>query len=406
MISVEDKLQENRWIGPGFNLLRHALALAILLHHCRVAVFGLFGRAELVKDESQPGMAVFLPKAAPGDSYESLKGTGLWAMDRMHLSDIVTELLRPGLFSLVGMFFVLSGFLVAGSAMRNSNIPSFVGNRVLRIVPALAVEVTLCALILGPIFTHLPLQDYLSNGQFFRYFGNILGHVTFELPGVFVTNPWPLMVNANLWTLPWELWCYVLMLSMMVLGLFAPQGRYRRAMSAIALVIILAMTLWNYLNPEMFNVRQDTTRFAGWYIVFLFLVGVYLRLIARHLPLHGGLFLVAAAAYYVMTVMNVLGPLSGVFLAYCTVYIGMMRFDWFDRIMKHDLSYGIYLYGFPITQMLVALIVPMVSGSRVVSFALIAPLVVVLTASFALISWIYIERPALRLRRLYQKPAL
>ena len=43
-------------------------------------------------------------------------------------------------------------------------------------------------------------------------------------------------------------------------------------------------------------------------------------------------------------------PLAGIFLTYCTVYIGMQSFAAFDRLFRQDLSYGIYLYGFPITQ--------------------------------------------------------
>lgn len=48
--------------------------------------------------------------------------------------------LRPALFSLVGMFFALSGFLVTGSAFRNPKVKVFFANRALRILPALTVD--------------------------------------------------------------------------------------------------------------------------------------------------------------------------------------------------------------------------------------------------------------------------
>ncbi len=75
--------------------------------------------------------------------------------------------------------------------------------------------------------------------------------------------------------------------------------------------------------------------------------------------------------------------------------------------MKQDLSYGIYLYGFPMTQAVVALLLPpsWATPRREVSFAVIFPLVLLLTGSFASLSWDYIEKPALRLRHLWvRKP--
>jgi peptidoglycan/LPS O-acetylase OafA/YrhL len=89
---------------------------------------------------------------------------------------------------MVPAFFALSGFLVTGSALRLRATAPFLTFRVLRILPALLVEVTLSALILGALFTTLPLKSYFSDPQFFRYFGNIVGLITFHLPGVFESN--------------------------------------------------------------------------------------------------------------------------------------------------------------------------------------------------------------------------
>ncbi len=61
--------------------------------------------------------------------------------------------------------------------------------RALRLIPALAVEVTLSALLLGAFFTTLPLGRYLSSPELISYFGNVVGLVHFTLPGVFEHNP-------------------------------------------------------------------------------------------------------------------------------------------------------------------------------------------------------------------------
>ncbi len=374
MTTLEDALKRHRGIGPGFHMLRHLLSLLILAHHCRVAVFGVHF------DDSYAKGAALTASVAAGLSWGHL----------------VVELLRPGLFALVGMFFALSGFLVVGSALRTASVRVFFANRALRILPALSVEVTLSAFILGPLVTSLPWSAYFSDGKFFAYFGNIVGEVTFLLPGVFLGNPWPQIVNANLWTLPSEFWCYLFMLALLGSGLIL---RHRW----ITLAVLAAAALWlglEAVDGRHFSIRDDSTHFTKWYIVMMFFFGTILFTNAKRVVLHPLLFVASAGLYYGLTLFDRLGPLSGICLAYCTVYIGMLSFAWFDRLLPVDLSYGIYLYGFPITQAVIFFLLPHLAGWSVVArFLVVLPLVVGLTAVFSYVSWTYIEKPALALRR-------
>jgi peptidoglycan/LPS O-acetylase OafA/YrhL len=375
--TLDQALRANRGVGPGFHMLRHALAVVILAHHCRVAVFGV----ETTAAYAGKGSLVAVSDAA---------GAGL------HLGPILTELLRPGLFALVGMFFALSGFLVTGSSLRNNSVKVFFANRALRILPALSVEVSLSALVLGPLVTILPLSEYFSDFQFFRYFGNIVGHVTFQLPGVFAHNPWPNMVNANLWTLPPEFWCYFLMFAAMVTGVVLQPKRIN-AMVCLALVLAIILGI---ADPGRFSIREDNTHFTVGYIVLMFFFGVVFFVNADRIVMDKWLALACAAGYYVLTLFDTLGALSGVFLTYCTVYVGMMKFPTFDRLLKNDLSYGIYLYGFPITQAAIFFLLPLIGGlPHVAQYLVILPITVALTALFSTLSWKYIEKPALGLRK-------
>ncbi len=374
---LDQALAANKGVGPGFHFLRHALAIVILAHHCRVAVFGLGLNA---------GVAGYV------------KGAPFYRQLAAHLSPglLFIELSRPALFALVGVFFALSGFLVYGSATRLRNIGSFFANRALRLLPALTVEVFLSALILGPLVTELPLGTYFSEPQFFRYFGNIVGEVTFTLPGVFLRNPWPDMVNANLWTLPPELGCYLLMLAMMATGL---TGR-KRLMGAMVLVAVAALQVCEIVAPDALPVRADSTHFTAFFIVFLFVAGAAFFANADLVPLHPILFVGAGSVYWLLMLTGVLQFLGGVLLTYCMVVIGMTRFGWFDRLVKLDLSYGIYLYGFPITQGMIFALHPFLKGlARPGEYAIIFTLVVGATALFATASWVYVEKPALGLRR-------
>ena len=373
-MTLKDILDRNRGIAPGFHMLRHLLAFTILAHHCRVAVFGVHYDS----------------------SYEKGAAVSSAFLARLSGGELIVELFRPGLYALVGMFFALSGFLIAGSALREARIGTFFAARAFRILPALSVEISLSALVLGPLVTTMPLSHYFSNWRFFRYFGNIVGEISYQLPGVFLGNPWPKVVNANLWTLPAEFWCYFLVLFMMWTGLIV---QHRRISMIVLATIVLAACLSLY-DPVTFSVRSDSTRFAVWYIVVMFFLGVVFFLNARWIPYHPAIFLISGASYYAMTLFDLMGPVSGLFLMYCTAFIGATPFPIFDKILKQDLSYGIYLYGFPITQALVHYLGPALLGfGPAVRFGFIFPIVFSVTTLFSLVSWIYIEKPALQLRK-------
>ena len=337
MMTLEEALKQNRGVGPGFHMLRHLLSLVIVAHHCRAAIIG----------------------EQTVNTYE--KGAALTTSVASHLTwgQLLVEFMRPGLFALVGMFFALSGFLVFGSAVRNSDIRVFFANRALRILPALTVEVTLSALVLGPLVTTLPLSDYFADPKFFSYFGNIVGHITFLLPGVFETNPWPDIVNANLWTLPPEFWCYFLMLLLMWTGAIV---RHKWLTYAIVIALLVCSIL---SFSGLINIRAKATHFKDWYLVLMFFFGVLLYVNSRFVMLHPIIFIASALGYYLMMALNYFGPLSGFLLAYCTVYIGFMSFPKFDRLVSMDLSYGTYLYGFPITQGVIYFMQPHLSGVSV-----------------------------------------
>ncbi|HEX4183671.1 MAG TPA: acyltransferase, partial [Caulobacteraceae bacterium] len=165
-ISLEQRIADTRGRSTGFDYMRIILASAVVLWHSFTTAYGNDFAYGFLTTSWRPAVAVIVP-----------------------------------------MFFALSGFLVAGSLFRNS-VLSFVGLRVIRIVPALAVETLLSAIILGPLLTTVPIGRYFSSPTFFKYLCNILGWIHYQLPGLFLTNPVANRVNGQLWTVPWELWCY------------------------------------------------------------------------------------------------------------------------------------------------------------------------------------------------------
>ena len=98
-------------------------------------------------------------------------------------------------------------------------LKDFLLNRSIRIVPALAIDIFVSALLLGPLLTTKPLPEYFSGKEFSHYFLNIIGFIHYELPGVFDSNPFAHQVNGSLWTVPYEIGCYALMSGLILFGL-------------------------------------------------------------------------------------------------------------------------------------------------------------------------------------------
>jgi peptidoglycan/LPS O-acetylase OafA/YrhL len=164
------------------------------------------------------------------------------------------------------MFFSLSGFLVAGSLQRCPTLISFYGLRILRIIPALGVEVFISALLFGPLLSTVDYRAYFGQAEFYSYFLNIIGDIHYRLPGVFAENPMPAVVNGQLWTVPFELECYVALGGLAVIGIL--RARY------LLLATVTggqALWIWEALRRGDIGAAHGA---AGPVLVLYFLTGV------------------------------------------------------------------------------------------------------------------------------------
>lgn len=85
-------------------------------------------------------------------------------------------------------------------------------------------------------------------------------------------------------------------------------------------------------------------------------------------------------------------------------YIGMCSFKSWDKAVKSDFSYGIYLYHFPIIQALIASNSAwLLKLSLPLQLLIVFPFALLISALVASASWRFVERPALALRKTYAK---
>lgn len=110
----------------------------------------------------------------------------------------------------VKIFFLLGGYFISRSWMSDPCLQRYGIKRIFRIFPPLIVYVLLATFIIGPLLSELTVKEYFVNPQTYIYLKNILLYPIYALPGVFVTNPYPNAVNGSLWTLPVEIFLYIL----------------------------------------------------------------------------------------------------------------------------------------------------------------------------------------------------
>jgi peptidoglycan/LPS O-acetylase OafA/YrhL len=350
-------LDAHKGFGPGFDFARVALAFSVLLWHSGAIVTG--------------------DNSFTGDRY-------YWIWDD----------------AILPMFFGLSGFLIAGSAQRLS-LRNFLINRGLRIVPALAVEITLSALVLGPLLTAFPLHEYFTTSSFYIYFFNIFGWVHFHLPGLFLTNPRANLVNSSLWTVPFEFLCYGAMSFLIVTGLV----RSGITLLVMAFVFVALGTAYQiglvpahggagkimnmvFLNQGSALLPSFLLGAAGYALRYRIpydvriLVGCVAITAALSVLGDGRLWEIAAFAFVACPIF-----------IYVVLFIGLTPIGKIPFFSRGDYSYGIYLYGYPLQQALMAIF----PGLKSVPLHMAAS--ATLATLFATFSWHFIEKPILRVRK-------
>lgn len=286
----------------------------------------------------------------------------------------------------VGAFFAMSGFLVTSSWLRNSSASAYVRNRILRIFPGLLVCVLITVCAVGPIVTSVDLSSYVRDHSTRSYLihNTLLYDVRFNLPGVFAANPYPGSVNGSLWTLPYEVVGYVVLM----LGGLAGLLRRQFVLGAVA---GLALLHWMVVDHQVLAPRTfaGLTLFFGVQWALYFAIGSACRFYVDEIGCRRPL-LVAGALLLMVAGVAARHPLPVTLgFALLVIVVGTQQAQLARRVRRlGDPSYGTYIYAFPIQQSLVN--AGWVS-TPLTMFAVATP--AALAAGYA--SWHLIERRAL-----------
>lgn len=307
------------------------------------------------------------------------------------LIDLPDSLLWSIPISAIGVmiFFSISGYLVAESWQRDPRLLPFLSRRSLRIFPALIVCVIITTCVFGVLATTLPLYSYFSDAYFLAYFKNIALVMSYYLPGTFETNPYKYIVNGSLWTLPVEFLCYV---SIAVVSMrFGQISIYALIPVTLLTVGVNVVFTSLYTGPPIIILGTSLAEAAT--VMPCFFVGSLLCVMKNHIQIR-----FSAAIILIFCMFSIDGPTLGqaipfaslVAVPYITMAVCLHAIPILRRWGRFgDFSYGVYLYAFPIQQLLIHL-----SGNQI-GFPLLLVSTTVCAFGMAWCSWHLVERRAL-----------
>ncbi|MDW5523697.1 acyltransferase [Carnobacterium maltaromaticum] len=234
----------------------------------------------------------------------------------------------------VMIFFIISGFLITMSYDRSNDLTKFTKARILRIFPGVIFVVLLSTFVLGPLVTNIELKEYLTNFQTYKYLlAMSLYKMQYALPGVFETNVYPIAVNGSLWTLWYELVCYA------VVAFLGVTKILKRQVSVLLFIIALICSF--------FNISGDNYI----YLFLFFSAGMVFYFYKEHIQLSHLYAIIALVFLILFTKIGFFNEGFAIFGTYLLLYLSLGPVFKFSNFSKYgDLSYGIYIFSFPIQQ--------------------------------------------------------
>lgn len=296
----------------------------------------------------------------------------------------------------VGVFFSISGYLVFKSLQNSSSLKIFIIKRALRIYPALILSVLFSVFVVGLICTELSIQEYLTNRKTLSYLKTITGfNIKYELPGVFENFP-EKSVNGSLWSIAIELRCYL------VLGLISLLPFSMKIKLWISVTLLSFLLLFrpieapSDLSIKFMGLAYDFNKFG-----LMFALGCLIASYEQHKNFHYIKFIGLICACVLIIISNFeISKFTLIaynyLIPFIFIWIGLY-FTFLPKIPDKigDISYGLYVFSFPIQQLLIYLEL----SSNLVNFILLST---TLSVFLSAISWQFVEKPFLNLKHKFR----
>lgn len=277
----------------------------------------------------------------------------------------------------VTLFFLCSGYLISKSIFRTDKFLVYLKARLIRLLPPL-VFVVVISILLGAFVTSLSIVGYFGNINTYKYLLNAVMLPIHNLPGVFEANKYGATVNGSLWTLPVEFACYIACYIFYKLKLL-DKKRFYYTIPIVILVLVFEKQVPGILGSM---VRPCVFFYIG---MLYYVYREYIELNIKIVPIF---LLLLIAAFMVPVLIKPAMILLWPYILF-TIWFAIPQCS--DKIGKTgDISYGLYLWGFVVQQLLSH----MFGGqmSQLLNFALASIISIIL----AILTFMLTEKPFLK----------
>ena len=287
----------------------------------------------------------------------------------------------------VDAFFILSGFVITMSWDRQPKVGRFLLNRTLRIYPAFIVAFLLSVLVAGALGA-ASVRSYLSAVSP----GRMLKQIAFlQRP----TSPPTFAgghhndVNGAMWTIQYEFACYLAVVALGVCGVLRKRGAVM-GLWVGCLLVFIAFRIHHAGDATTGAIMSRTGSVIRFAMLYLSGIVAYVFRIHERRSMAA---LLAAAALLVLGLTNSVAaePAIATAGAYLLFFVGFTPLEHAYIRAIPDVSYGLYLYGWPVQKVLIS------RGklSSPVSLFVVSLIVALILGYF---SYVLIEKPALKLK--------
>lgn len=178
----------------------------------------------------------------------------------------------------------------------------------------------------------------------------------FDVGGTPEGIPWPQQWDGSLWTLLWEVFCYVGIAIAGVTGLLNRRWLIPAAL-ALALCCSALLPSWSMFAEVPLTAQHHVNAATGLAVMaavaarfaVMFLAGAMLYQLRNEIPARWSLVAASAVIIAASSLMPNYRLPGGIALAYAVIVSGALVHH--ERLrLRTDLSYGVYIYAFPVQQ--------------------------------------------------------
>ena len=299
---------------------------------------------------------------------------------------------------IIGCFFTMSGFLMYGTYQKDNSLKKYIRKRARRILPPYFFIVLLCAFGLSIISTY-SIGDYFKSSEFWRYLLSNLSFLNFiqpNLPGVFDSLTFKISaVNGSLWTMKGEWLCYLSV--PLIYSIIHNNIRIGR----IVFIIIILLSIFIQFICDYLSVKTNIILYSvlgkqfGTLIVY-FYIGAFINLnFTYFLKFKNYILVISLFLLWFNTIVYnpiyayLIKPFIWSFIIMFLCFTGR----WGYKLSHHDnVSYDMYLFHFPIIQVIIYLGVPQIYKPYMVFL-----IVLFITIIFSALSWNFIGKNFIRI---------